>query len=123
MWRNHSAKVQNVATTRQVQDDAMFDWNDLRYFIAVAETGSTLAAGRTLRVSQTTVARRVAALEEALGLTLFERRQAGYAPTPAGEALLGQAHQVGTAARSEEHTSELQSLMRISYAVFCLKKK
>src|SRR3546814_9035256 len=30
---------------------------------------------------------------------------------------------VGVAARSEEHTSELQSLMRISYAVFCLKKK
>src|SRR3546814_10166137 len=30
---------------------------------------------------------------------------------------------IGTAARSEEHTSELQSLMRISYAVFCLKKK
>src|SRR3546814_1308426 len=29
----------------------------------------------------------------------------------------------GLAARSEEHTSELQSLMRISYAVFCLKKK
>src|SRR3546814_6904038 len=29
----------------------------------------------------------------------------------------------GTAVRSEEHTSELQSLMRISYAVFCLKKK
>src|SRR3546814_14943669 len=98
MLRDHSAKVQNVATTRQVQDDAMFDWNDLRYFIAVAETGSTLAAGRTLRVSQTTVARRVAALAEALGLTLFERRQAGYAPTPAGEALLGPAHQVGTAA-------------------------
>src|SRR3546814_2719277 len=32
-------------------------------------------------------------------------------------------HQFGTAHRSEEHTSELQSLMRISYAVFCLKKK
>src|SRR3546814_9274812 len=32
-------------------------------------------------------------------------------------------HPVGVAARSEEHTSELQSLMRISYAVFCLKKK
>src|SRR3546814_5049676 len=30
---------------------------------------------------------------------------------------------VGTSSRSEEHTSELQSLMRISYAVFCLKKK
>src|SRR3546814_8598643 len=32
-------------------------------------------------------------------------------------------HQVGSLERSEEHTSELQSLMRISYAVFCLKKK
>src|SRR3546814_3968853 len=32
-------------------------------------------------------------------------------------------HGVGRAIRSEEHTSELQSLMRISYAVFCLKKK
>src|SRR3546814_6909909 len=32
-------------------------------------------------------------------------------------------HRLGGASRSEEHTSELQSLMRISYAVFCLKKK
>src|SRR3546814_8916384 len=32
-------------------------------------------------------------------------------------------HQLAALARSEEHTSELQSLMRISYAVFCLKKK
>jgi DNA-binding transcriptional LysR family regulator len=76
----------------------MFDWNDLRYFLAVAESGSTLAAGRTLRVSQTTVARRVAALEEALGVTLFERRQAGYALTPAGEALLGPARGVADSA-------------------------
>src|SRR3546814_1333034 len=35
----------------------------------------------------------------------------------------GQPGHVGVAVRSEEHTSELQSLMRISYAVFCLKKK
>src|SRR3546814_2941895 len=34
----------------------------------------------------------------------------------------GQQQRVGIARRSEEHTSELQSLMRISYAVFCLKK-
>ena len=76
----------------------MFDWNDLRYFLSVADTGSTLAAGRALRVSQTTVARRIAALEAGLGLTLFERRQAGYALTPAGQALLGQARQVEAAA-------------------------
>src|SRR3546814_6422069 len=83
----------------------MFDWKYIRVFIAVADTVSTLAAGRTLRVSQTSVARRVAALEEALGLTLFDRRQAGYAPTPAGEALLGQAHQVGTAATALEEAA------------------
>lgn len=76
----------------------MFDWNDLRSFLAVAETGSTLAAGRRLKVSQTTAARRVAALEEALGLSLFERRQAGYALTPVGEALLEQARAVEAAA-------------------------
>src|SRR3546814_5782664 len=35
----------------------------------------------------------------------------------------GQGHRIDLRVRSEEHTSELQSLMRISYAVFCLKKK
>jgi DNA-binding transcriptional LysR family regulator len=75
----------------------MFDWNDVRYFLAVAETGSTLAAARRLRVSQTTAARRVAALEAALGMTLFERRQSGYLLTPAGEALLPEARAVEAA--------------------------
>ena len=55
----------------------MMDWNDLRYFLAVADQGSTLAAGRALRVSQTTVARRISALEDSLGLLLFVKRQAG----------------------------------------------
>ena len=65
----------------------MLDWNDLRYFLAVARDGSTLAAARALRVSQTTVARRIAALEEALGIHLFEKRQAGYSLTPVGQDL------------------------------------
>ena len=81
------------------------DWNDLRYFLAVAGEGSTLAAGRALRVSQTTVARRIAALEEALGLTLFEKRQAGYVLTPAGEALIERARQVETATDSFSEAS------------------
>jgi len=86
----------------------MLDWNDLRYFLAVADGGSTLAAGRALRVSQTTVARRIAALEEALGLTLFEKRQAGYALTTAGEELLEKARQVETSAtRFAEASSAL----------------
>lgn len=74
----------------------MFDWNDLRYFIAVAREGSTLAAGRSLRVSQTTVARRIAALEQAFGVPLFEKRQAGYSMTTAGRDLLARAVQVET---------------------------
>jgi len=76
----------------------MLDWNDLQYFLAVAREGSTLAAGRTLRVSQTTVARRIAALEQALGFPLFEKRQAGYALTSTGEQLLDRARQVQAAA-------------------------
>src|SRR3546814_4212319 len=45
--------------------------------------------------------------------------------TPTGQAIefFGALAEVGEFDRSEEHTSELQSLMRISYAVFCLKKK
>ena len=85
----------------------MLDWNDLKYFLAVARGGSTLAASRALRVSQTTVARRIAALEEAVGLTLFEKRPAGYALTPAGSELLprrggrGRSAQVRQRGRSE----------------------
>ena len=76
----------------------MLDWNDLRYFLAVAREGSTLAAGRALRVSQTTVARRIAALEATLGFPVFEKKQAGYALTPAGEQLVERARQVEMAA-------------------------
>jgi DNA-binding transcriptional LysR family regulator len=83
----------------------MLDWNDLRYFLGVADHGSTLAAGRSLRVSQTTVARRIAALEEALGMPLFEKRQAGYVLTTGGEELLGRARQVELAAIGFEEAS------------------
>lgn len=76
----------------------MYDWNDLKAFLAVAETGSTLSAAQTLRVSQTTVARRIAALEAATDLNLFERRQAGYVLTPVGEAMLANAMAVRDAA-------------------------
>src|SRR3546814_9720167 len=44
-------------------------------------------------------------------------------PAPDGESVGGKIFITAASSRSEEHTSELQSLMRISYAVFCLKKK
>lgn len=87
----------------------MFDWNDARYLLAVADTGSTLAAGRALRVSQTTVARRLAALEEALGLTLFDKRRAGYALTPAAAALLIEARALQAAAEAMSEAAAAQA--------------
>lgn len=66
----------------------MFDWNDLKFFLAVARDGSTLAASRTLKVSQATVSRRITLLEEILGVELFARHASGYALTARGEALL-----------------------------------
>jgi DNA-binding transcriptional LysR family regulator len=92
--------MQNAAElVREQSRDMDIDWNDLRYFLAVARSGSTLAAGRQLRVSQTTVARRIAALEQALGLSLFERRQAGYALTATGQGLVAPAEDVERAAQ------------------------
>src|SRR3546814_9795086 len=53
-----------------------------------------------------------------------EHGRIGQWPFPAGDRRTSQAgREEGQARRSEEHTSELQSLMRISYAVFCLKNK
>src|SRR3546814_13121491 len=54
--------------------------------------------------------------------TLF-RSARGHASGVAGRDPPGLSEPLGDRFRSEEHTSELQSLMRISYAVFCLKKK
>lgn len=72
----------------------MFDWNDLRYFLAVARSGSTLSASRNMKVSQATISRRVTVLEEALGVQLFVRTPTGYRLTQRGEAVLGAAEAV-----------------------------
>ena len=76
----------------------MLDWDLVRYFLAVARSGSTLTAARELRQSQPTVARRIAALEEAVGASLFERRQAGYRLTEDGCALMPEAEAMEAAA-------------------------
>lgn len=97
----------------------MLAWDDLRYFLEVARTGSTLAAAKPLRVNQTTVARRIAALEAATGLILFERRRAGYALTEAGAALVAQAEAVeraaaGFADAAAASTREAHGAVRLS---------
>ena len=51
----------------------MFDWDDLRYFLAVARNGSTVAAAKTLNLSQSTVHRRLAELEKRIGRNVVIR--------------------------------------------------
>lgn len=64
------------------------DWDDLRYFLKVAETGGLSPAARVLHVNTATVGRHIEALENGLGQRLFERTPHGYRLTAAGERLL-----------------------------------
>ncbi len=66
----------------------MPNWSDLRYFLAVQRAGTLAGAGRELGVEHTTVGRRIAALEEALGATLFVRTPDGLSLTAAGTRIL-----------------------------------
>jgi len=67
------------------------DWNDIRYFLAVARTGGLTPAARDLGVSPATVSRRIDAFERAMDMTLFLRHQTGYVLTDEGETLLATA--------------------------------
>ena len=78
--------------------DATFDWNRMRALLATAETGSLSAAARKLGLTQPTVGRQVAALEQELGLALFERTARSMTLTDAGRDLLGDARAMGDAA-------------------------
>src|SRR3990167_5192024 len=76
----------------------MFDWNDLKYLLAVARHQSTTAAGRAMQVNQSTVQRRLAELERDLGQALVVRHPSGYRLTAYGEQLLPLAQEVERAA-------------------------
>ena len=67
------------------------DWEDVRYFVALAHHGTLTATARALRVNHATVSRRLAGLETTLGRPLFDRRADGYALTAAGKAVLDEA--------------------------------
>lgn len=56
----------------------MTNWDDIRYFLAVARCGNLSTAAKTLGVNHSTVSRRIQALEERHGVRLFERRPSGY---------------------------------------------
>lgn len=81
---------------------AAVGWDDLRYFLALARTGSVRAAGASLSVSHSTVARRVEALEAELGVRLFDRHRDGYQLTDAGQGI------VPKAVRIEQEVAEVE---------------
>lgn len=97
----------------------MLDWNDLRYFLSVARTGSTLSASKQLKVSQSTVSRRITALEEQIGIKLFVRKPSGYDLTPRGKSVLPAAESVEAAILTfsdgvEAETRRLSGTVRLS---------
>lgn len=99
----------------------MFDWNDLRYFLAVARGNSTIAAAESLKVNQSTVQRRLAALEEGIGRKLVERLPVGYRLTDTGLALRPHAEAVEAAIAAFERQiasidTELTGTMRVTCA-------
>jgi DNA-binding transcriptional LysR family regulator len=95
------------------------DWGDLKYVVALARTGSLSAAARRLGAEHTTVARRVAALEAALGVRLFDRTARGYALTAEGEQIAELAYRVedevfGIERLASSRQSGLSGVVRIS---------
>lgn len=75
-----------------------FDWNQVRAFLATVEEGSLSAAARVLGQTQPTVGRQVSALEEQLGVTLFERSGRALELTPSGAELVEHVRAMGEAA-------------------------
>jgi len=74
--------------------DRMADWDELRFFLAVARAGSVSAAARALRVHHATVSRRVQAFEQRVGARLFDRLSGGWVATSAGEQMRASALRV-----------------------------
>lgn len=83
-------------------DGTMIDWDDVRYFLAVARGGSVRAAAEQLGVNHSTVIRRVAQLEERLGAQMFEKLPSGYRLTDAGEDVLEFADQMKASSQQLE---------------------
>lgn len=91
------------------------NWDDLRYLLALAEGGSLSAASARLRVSPSTVSRRIEVLEQSVGAALFRPHREGYALTDFGRSLIPAAER----AAAEFHRFEQTALGPASSA--CLR--
>ncbi|WP_317201850.1 LysR family transcriptional regulator [Janthinobacterium sp.] len=102
----------------QNSPDRSPQWDDIRVFLALAREDSLSGAARALGVEHSTVARRVDALEQVLGLRLFDRLPRGWRLTPEGETLCAQAQRIEEEAlafgRAAAGASALRGTVRIS---------
>ncbi len=99
----------------------MLDWDDLRFFLALARHGTLSAAAKVLHVSQSTVGRRLASLETTLAVRLLNRTPDGYVATLAGTAVREKAERLESEALSLERDvsgrdARLRGLVRVTCA-------
>jgi DNA-binding transcriptional LysR family regulator len=97
----------------------MLNWDDLRLFLAASRDRSFVAAGRRMQIDQTTVARRLSSLEEAVGASLFQRSPRGITLTEAGSSLAEHAEKIeaevmAASARLEESEGEITGAVRLA---------
>lgn len=76
------------------KDAQMLEWGDLRFLLALARSRSLSGAARSLGVEHTTVSRRLASIEAALGARLFDRTPDGHVASAAGQRALAHAQAI-----------------------------
>lgn len=84
------------------------DWDDIRFFLAAARTGSLAAASRQLGSHQPTVGRRIDGLEKRLGVRLFQRHAQGLTLTEEGRRIMQAAESMGEAAATLQRASSFE---------------
>ena len=97
----------------------MLDWDDLRFFLIVARHKTLAEAAKYLNVTQSTVGRRVAALQQSMDVRLLDRTPSGYVPTPAGQSILAHIERVEAETLAVERAvkgldTRLEGLVRVA---------
>lgn len=120
MIATSKSKIESVSLSTYSAKMQSHDWNDLKYLLALHREGKLTKAARMVRVSDTTVARRIKTLEEALATTLFLRSANGrYEPTDAAVQILSHAESIETSHAaistiSAENTNRATGSVRLS---------
>ena len=103
------------------------DWDNVRHFLEVVRSGSVSQAAKRLNVNQTTVSRRISALEEILGKPLFERSANSWSITPVGERLIKSAEHMAEEIHTIERyvmaeSQELSGKLRLTVGDICTQQ-